>query len=356
LQFISVQGEPCGFLLPDHPDNTPEDAALRFGTRTSTYSLNSYRTGTTTVGFVEVPYQDEAEVTRTYTETIGLEGGVCEEGDPTSSDVEYYYELTTLEDGRKWPEITTNRSSGFAGGLPCSGSVTTSTTFESDPPDSGDTVTTTDEDNFCYASPLGVGSDWTKTGNSYSKTIINPADEPFEGETTETETVAFSDPVVDVLYPDWPAWPGESEEDYTTGQGNSNIAEKAADYQVKIKWRFRHTPTGTCYFKAWVRKTFTPAPTDPPADPLPEPTVTEESYEWIGAGNPCIADPTKAFDHEENLIVGDEIEVLPPEEPGQIFVELIKFSCVEGYEPDITDEDNPQPNGFPDPTWEAAPP
>jgi len=35
---------------------------------------------------------------------------------------------------------------------------------------------------------------------------------------------------------------------------------------------------------------------------------------------------------------------------------LEKFSYLPDYEPDISDPENPQPNGFPDPTWEPAAP
>ena len=37
-------------------------------------------------------------------------------------------------------------------------------------------------------------------------------------------------------------------------------------------------------------------------------------------------------------------------------VRITRYSFVEGYEPDISDPDNPQPNGFPDPNWEPSPP
>jgi len=35
---------------------------------------------------------------------------------------------------------------------------------------------------------------------------------------------------------------------------------------------------------------------------------------------------------------------------------IVKYSCVPGYVPDISDPDNPQPNGYPDPAWEPAAP
>jgi hypothetical protein len=35
---------------------------------------------------------------------------------------------------------------------------------------------------------------------------------------------------------------------------------------------------------------------------------------------------------------------------------ITRYSFVEGYEPDISDPENKQPNGFPDPNWEPSPP
>lgn len=35
---------------------------------------------------------------------------------------------------------------------------------------------------------------------------------------------------------------------------------------------------------------------------------------------------------------------------------ISRWSCVPGYEPDISDPENPQANGFPDPEWEPAAP
>lgn len=46
----------------------------------------------------------------------------------------------------------------------------------------------------------------------------------------------------------------------------------------------------------------------------------------------------------------------PTEYERQERLRIKKYACIPGYEPDISDEDNPQPNGFPDPSWEAAPP
>jgi hypothetical protein len=206
-----------------------------------------------------------------------------------------------------------------------------------------------------------VGEPDTWDGATGTSSETNDNDDPESGDhstTTTTVTHTYSD-LIEMIFPEfpaYPAWEGESEDELLTGQGYEESSFNSTSSRTKIQWRLRHPPSGTCYLKAWVRKTFTPAPTDPPTDPPPEPTVTVETYEWNGTGNPCLTDPMKAGDHDDNRITGDENEVLPPEELGETLVELIKFSCVDGYDPDITDPDNPQPNGYPNPEWEAAPP
>lgn len=45
-----------------------------------------------------------------------------------------------------------------------------------------------------------------------------------------------------------------------------------------------------------------------------------------------------------------------PTKGSTVTVWLQKYSFIEGYEPNISDPDNPQPNGFPDPNWEPSAP
>ncbi len=126
---------------------------------------------------------------------------------------------------------------------------------------------------------------------------------------------------------------------------------------LHLTYHLSHSPTGTCYLKAWLRTVF--LPTSTPEDPPPSPVYTDlDPYEWEGETTPCIPLPNSRFDSESNMITGpesDEIELAALDD-GSTNVEVSKFSCVKGYEPDITDEENPQPNGFPDPAWEAAAP
>lgn len=138
-------------------------------------------------------------------------------------------------------------------------------------------------------------------------------------------------------------------EEPTPGNPYVTAAEGASKDETKIKWRMKHLPPITCYLKVWLEKTFTPAG-------MPAETPVEVTYEWIGTGNPCLNDPALPVNDPNNYIFGDATEILPPATNGLTVIEILKFSCVQGYEPDISDTENPQPNGFPDPLWEAAPP
>lgn len=119
-----------------------------------------------------------------------------------------------------------------------------------------------------------------------------------------------------------------------------------------------HQATGTCYLKVWIRKTINTGGQITHDD--------SQTYEWNGTGNPCLPDPNKSVEDEANRIEGEPFEVEmqynTTDGQGQSVVayveavEILKYSCVPGYEPDISDEENPQPNGFPDPLWEAAAP
>jgi len=118
---------------------------------------------------------------------------------------------------------------------------------------------------------------------------------------------------------------------------------------TKGEWQMVHPPQVTCYLKVWIEQVFYPLPT---ADA----TVTDIIYEWDAPSPVCIADATKSASDDANEIYGPVNEVAVPDAYGNISVRIARWSVVSGYEPDISDPDNPQPNGYPDPTWEAAAP
>lgn len=127
--------------------------------------------------------------------------------------------------------------------------------------------------------------------------------------------------------------------------------------QRKGEWRISHQPSMTCYLKVWIRRwenTFAAPGWDPPVEESE--TYTDSTYVWEGTGNPCLTDPSKSVLADENRIFSEITEEPVPGRRTFVSIELLKFSYLEGYEPDISDPLNPQPNGFPDPAWEPAPP
>jgi hypothetical protein len=128
--------------------------------------------------------------------------------------------------------------------------------------------------------------------------------------------------------------------------------------QSKFKYRLKFKPPGTCYLKVWFRKTTVNHGDSTAVPPVAGSTTYDDSviYEWNGTGNPCLTDATKPYSDDANLVYSPPTEISVPTINGYIEIRVLKYSCVEGYEPDITDSYNLQPNGFPDPDWEAAPP
>jgi len=145
-----------------------------------------------------------------------------------------------------------------------------------------------------------------------------------------------------------------------------NYSSYLAAAKSKIRYRLSVIVPSTCYMKLWmgwewlsdrsvIANEFTLEPTfsgpggrcfsdsDLVVNILPWlPRIPWQSFpsssEWFEADLPVYSN---AFDGEPTNL--EELDVQ-------------KFSYVPGYEPDISDPSNPQPNGYPDPTWEAAAP
>jgi hypothetical protein len=185
------------------------------------------------------------------------------------------------------------------------------------------------------------------------------------------EETTYSDPYVgdcDVELPDYPAWPNETATPHVSGQGSSCQAVNTKTYggfgeviaiaQSKFKYRLKFKPPGTCYLKVWFRKTTVTHGDSTAVPPVAGSTTYDDSviYEWNGTGNPCLTDATKPYSDDANLVYSPPTEISVPTINGYIEIRVLKYSCVKDYEPNITDSHNLQPNGFPDPDWEAAPP
>lgn len=144
-------------------------------------------------------------------------------------------------------------------------------------------------------------------------------------------------------------------EPHGTGQGTTcsafrNLSVDESSFTIRrFKWKLRHFPTGSCYLKVWVRTRFRPEGTSGASDVLTDLTP----YEWIGAptdGGLCFTDSTKPFNHADNAIESDvSAEVMEPETDGTVTVEVKKWSCLEGYEPDdpLDNGNRPSPDNNP---------
>jgi hypothetical protein len=131
-----------------------------------------------------------------------------------------------------------------------------------------------------------------------------------------------------------PAWP----ESWNGGSAFRNLSPDESSYSIRrMKWRMKHQPSGTCYLKVWLQKKFVPESGSTVITPL-------TPYEWTGTGNPCLPDPEKTYTHPDNAILGTETEEQEPATDGTVTIEIVKWSCVEGYEPG-----SGEPNGFPSP-------
>lgn len=360
LEFISIEAEceVCGYALPvlvagveedleaDPPvvgvDAIPpaEDLCLRFAKRTDSYEYVSHqdedgggtRDNEGSGSNVREMHRNEEWVCveRFFSGSLYAHEVLISGGDPEDP---FYSQTSTFNTSAGMDEVWTG----------------TFTYVVSPNSEDNDSYAITDFVAVSYSPDSG----WTYTGPG-----VYTRSNPTGFETSRTETVEFSEPIETCAptLPEYPAWEGESEDELEAGQGYETSAIRLKSgpcllifTQRSVKWRLKHKPTGTCYLKVWVRKVFTPTTGDPTATALPP-------YEWTGTGNPCLTDPALAADHLDNLIKGAATEETFPEEEGVTTFEILKYSCVEGYEPDITDEENPQPNGFPDPTWEAEPP
>ncbi len=113
----------------------------------------------------------------------------------------------------------------------------------------------------------------------------------------------------------------------------------------------------TCFLRVWYRvwtnTIAAPSWTPPIAD---SESYVDDVCEWEGVGNPCLPDPAVSVYDIANRIIPIVTVVAVPGPRTVVSVEILKFSYLDAYEPDISDPLNPQPSGFPDPLWEPLPP
>jgi hypothetical protein len=142
-----------------------------------------------------------------------------------------------------------------------------------------------------------------------------------------------------------PSWPGTYDGDYWTTRV---LSETETSYHItRLKYKLEHYPTASCYLKVWLRTRFSPAGGG--ADVLTDLTP----YVWTGTGTPCLPEPNLSASDILNKISTAPVQLDEPPENGNLYIEIKKWSCVFGYEPDDPLDSGARPfpdlkpNGFP---------
>lgn len=208
----------------------------------------------------------------------------------------------------------------------CSGSRTTSQ----------DCVGDYDDDNPPCSGTLNSDCTWGGDGLCFWGGIFDPnggitTTTVYSSENPPETTEELIDRTIEALaeFPD--TWSGSC-------STLRNLSPDESSFSVRrARWRIKHAPTGTCYLKVWIRRRFQP-------EGGGSETITSLTpYTWTGSGNPCLADPTKPPTHEDNSITSSATTEDEPATDGENFIEIVKWSCLEGYEP----PDDGSANGFP---------
>ena len=117
-------------------------------------------------------------------------------------------------------------------------------------------------------------------------------------------------------------------------------------------------PIETCYLKVWLAITTDSwISNDQSGDPIT--SVVLKTGEWIGRGNPCFSgirpsDTANLIPLIQGLVLQAQVPALSAMGGyNSVYATVLKWSFLKGYEPDISDPNNPQPNGFPDPAWQV---
>lgn len=184
----------------------------------------------------------------------------------------------------------------------------------------------------CTSTRNADGS-WTVVGGSFGCASPGTPTVVYSSENPAESTDALIGRVMSDLA-DFPAtWAGSCSAFRNLSSDESSFTAR------KFRFRLKHAPTGTCYLKVWLKKTFSPEGGGAASDEALAP------YEWTGSGNPCFVAAEKPPTHADNLIVSSATTVDVPASDGTTTVSIVKYSCVEGYEP----PDDGSANGYPDP-------
>ena len=151
-------------------------------------------------------------------------------------------------------------------------------------------------------------------------------------------------------YPEWttgPAWlplvlnegqstSGEAYRKWSLATTNPLAPEGVIRSEKKFEYRIRHLNPSTNYLKVWLRKTTVVTASPGTSPPVSGSTSIDDSktYEWAGT-----------IDAGSQIIVSEPTEVPVPTTNSTETISILKYSCVEGYIPDLSDP--LKPNGFP---------
>jgi hypothetical protein len=265
---------------------------------------------------------------------------------------------------------------------------------------SGLTLTPRDCESGLIINPNSCSSTLTNdgwVGEFNGDPISGPC---YEGGDPPTTTVTYSGPISDeetftpdpeceaeqIPFPEFPdkcLFGCETDDDcddlpeLEEGQG---YEQTAFDFSLngeileqKFKYKIVHSASATCYLKVWTREKIykyvkkTPDLTNllDPNDPCYQPNPQnyqyweadeeepfsyegEQTYVWGGptVKNGLCVDPEKGLGHCDNY-EESSVRTVIATNGQEVFLEM-KYSFVEGYEPDWPDEPNScKPNGFP---------
>ena len=196
-----------------------------------------------------------------------------------------------------------------------------------------------DESPFTDASSGKVMVTESNTSKTYSNhQVIGPI---YGGGSTVTDyditteiTITLSNPdesdLVDEATASFPAFDGVFGD--TAGAFRDVSSDGKTVSLRKGKWRISHYPTPSCYLKVWLRSVWVPESGGGPtyADLTP--------YVWTLAGtvaSPCIPGG-------DGIVHGAVTDMGVPTEDGEKYVQIVKWSCVDGFEPEGLED-----SGFP---------
>jgi len=204
--------------------------------------------------------------------------------------------------------------------------------------------------------PASVYFTWYGNTPVYSN---DPAIITYTGDYSRSDIIAAAEAAAGA-YGDW-------EDGYAVARGAVHYLPDWGYFNGQAQYmtpRIVHQPTYSGYLKVWLQLR---AQLPQEGSTVHDVIIPYDAYIWNGKGNPCY-DSTKSIDDPLVLITNEFAEITPEDCPdissstgdgswfgSDLVLEIVKWSCLPDYEPDISNPLNPQQNGYPDPTWSPSP-